>query len=176
MHETLNSNLEPLIIEPDENDIIRVVLNDQKEGLFFCPACRNCICKDLSKVANIKTAIRIKCKCKCGHVFRAMIERRQSFRKSVTLVGMCLYLDGHGKTNKQLIKILDISMTGLQFSVNSLPKFKVGDTAIVDFRLDDTERTKIQEKVAILRISSKRVGLKFESKGLIGKLGLYLMG
>ena len=37
MLETLNSNLEPLIIEPDENDIIRIVLNDQKEGMFFAP-------------------------------------------------------------------------------------------------------------------------------------------
>ncbi len=176
MHETLNSNLEPLIIEKDENDIIRIVLNDQKEGLFFCPACKNCIAKDLSKVANIKTAVRIKCKCKCGHVFRAMVERRQSFRKSVSLVGMCLYLDGSGKTNKQLIKVLDVSMTGLQFSVNSLPDFKVGDTVIVDFRLDDRDRTKIQEKAIVLRIQSRTVGLKFESKGLIGKLGLYLIG
>ena len=176
MLETLNSNLEPLIIEPDENDIIRIVLNDQKEGMFFCPSCRNCISKDLSKVADIKTAIRIKCKCKCGHVFRAMIERRQSFRKSVELVGMCLYLDGNGKTNKQLITILDVSMTGLQLSVNSLPEFKVGDTVIVDFRLDDRERTKIQEKATVLRIQSRTVGLNFEDKGLIGKLGFYLMG
>jgi len=105
-----------------------------------------------------------------------MIERRQSFRKSVELVGMCLYLDGNGKTNKQLITILDVSMTGLQLSVNSLPEFKVGDTVIVDFRLDDRERTKIQEKATVLRIQSRTVGLNFEDKGLIGKLGFYLMG
>ena len=176
MLDTLNQELEPILIEPTEEDVIRVVLNDQKEGMFLCPACKKCISKDLSKVANVQTAVRIKCKCNCGHVFRAMIERRKSFRKSVNIVGMCLYLDEYSHTNKQLIKILDISMTGLQISINSVPEFKVGDTVIVDFRLDDRDRTNIQEKATVLRTRSKTVGLKFESKGLIGKLGLYLMG
>ena len=176
MLETLNSKLEPLIIEADEKPMNWVVLNDQKEGMFFCPSCKSYVIKDLSKVANVKTVIRIKCKCKCGHVFQAMVERRQSFRKSVNLVGMCLYLDDQGQANKQLIKILDVSITGLQFSVNDSPEFKVGDTVIVNFKLDDRERTEIQEKAIVLRIGSRTVGLKFDSTGLIKSLGLYLMG
>jgi len=175
MLDTLNQNLEPLLIEKIEDDILRVVLNDQKEGMFLCPTCKKCMIKDLSKVANEK-AIRIKCKCKCGHVFRAIIERRKNFRKSVELVGACLYSDENGQAKRQLIKIHDVSMTGLQVSVNSLPEFKVGDSILVDFRLDDRERTEIQENVTVLRIQSKMVGLTFESTGLIGKLGLYLMG
>lgn len=176
MLDTLDQKLEPSVLESDENEIIRVVLNDEKEGMFLCPTCKERFIKDLSKVANIQKANRIKCKCQCGHVFRAMIERRQSFRKSVELVGACLYSDENGNARRQEIKIHDISMTGLQVSTNNSPRFKVGDTVLVDFRLDDRERTEIQESVTVLRIQSKMVGLKFEDKGLIGKLGLYLMG
>jgi hypothetical protein len=176
MIEALNSKLELLSIESDERDIIRVVLNDEKEGMFICTNCKKFIIKDLKKFDNANNSNRLKVKCKCGHVFRAMVERRHSLRKSVNLVGRCLYIDNFRKANKQIIKIRDISMTGLQYSVNNFPEYRVGDTIVVDFRLDNRERTKIQEKAEVKYICSEKVGIQFEEKNLIGKLGIYLMG
>ena len=159
----------------DENGTIYVVLNDQKEGLFLCPACYNGVTRDLSKVASAPTAIRVKCTCKCGHVFRVIVDRRQNCRKPVNLVGMCIFVDSYGQSKKRLIKIHDVSSTGLLFSVNDLPEFKVSDDVIVEFMLDDTERTKIMEKGTIVRIQDKNVGLKFHAAERERKFNLYLI-
>ena len=158
-----------------KDDEINVVLNDQKEGIFLCPACENSVVRDLSKVAHAKSAIRVKCNCKCGNIFRVLVERRKNIRKSVNLVGMCHFIDGSGKNKKRLIKIHDISFSGLQFSLNDIPKFRFGDQIIVDFRLDDRERNEVKEKGIVIRITSKIVGLQFASEDRCRPLKLYLM-
>ncbi|MGD9310128.1 MAG: PilZ domain-containing protein, partial [Desulfosarcina sp.] len=124
---------------------------------------------------NVKTALRFKCKCKCGCVIRGMVERRQSLRKSVGLEGMLLFIDSYGRTNKQAVRINDISMTGLQISVDIKPEFAVGDNVIIIFRLNDREQTEIQENATVIRINANTAGLKFESSGLFGKLSFYLV-
>ena len=177
MPETTNSNLHNCIEvmpETDEGEI-HVVLNDQKEGIFLCPACDNGVVRDLSKVVHIQTAIRVKCTCKCGHVFRVLVERRKNIRKSVNLVGMCHFIDSAGQKKKRLIKLHDVSFTGLQFSLNSFPEFQIGDQLIVDFRLDDRERSEVKEKGTVKRIKSMTIGLRFDSTERCRPFRLYLM-
>jgi len=158
-----------------KDDEIHVVLNDQKEGIFLCPGCDNSVVRDLSKVAHAKSAIRIKCTCKCGNVFRVLVERRKNIRKSVNLVGMCHFIDVSGRKKKRLIKIHDVSFSGLQFSLNDIPEFRFGDQIIVDFRLDDRERNEVKEKGIVVRIESTIVGLQFASEDRCRPLKLYLM-
>jgi hypothetical protein len=156
-------------------NLIRVFLNDQKDGTFICPACNNGAIKHLGKFSNSKKAIRLKCKCKCGHVYRVLVERRRFFRKPVNLVGTYYYSKGENNRMKGPIKIMDISQSGLQFSLNSRPEFKVGDRIIVEFRMDDRERSKIREMGTVKDIRSNKVGLQFDSSNLNG-LGLHLIG
>ena len=157
-----------------EDGVIYVVLNNQKEGLFICPACRKGVTKNLGRIANAQSAIHLKCTCKCGHVFRVLVERRCNVRRLVNLVGMCIYIDRNGETKKRLIKIHDVSTAGLQFSVNVLPDFKLGDQLVVEFRLDDRERTSILEKGTVMRVQSKNVGFKFNSAERISNFKLHL--
>ena len=113
-----------LSVDKKEN---RVFINDRGEGTFICPACNNGVIRDLSQFAQAKTAIRLKCKCSCGNVYRVLLERRHHFRKPVNLVGMLLFKGRKGNPTKGLIKIRNISQSGIQFSVNSMPEFEVGD-------------------------------------------------
>mgnify|MGYP000392149310 FL=1 len=157
-----------------KDDQHHVLLNNQKEGVFICPACDNSVVRDLSQFAKAKVAVRVKCTCKCGHTFRVLVERRRNARKSVNLVGMCHFLDNSKKTKKRLIKVHDISFTGLQFSVNGSPEFRVGDKIIVDFRLNDRTRSEVKEKGTIVRIKQKNVGIQFESSQRCRPLMLFL--
>jgi len=138
-----------------------VFLNENNEANFLCKNCGNGVTRDLSKLLHAQTAIRVKCKCKCGNVFRVLVERRRNHRKTVNLLGMCHYLNGSGQTQKHLIKVLDISPKGLQFSLNDMPRFNVGDKVFADFRLDDRNYSEIQVKGAIKRMRSKNVGMEF---------------
>ena len=156
-------------------DTNRVFLNEKNEATFLCKNCGTGVTRELSKVIHAQTAIRIKCKCKCGNVFRVLVERRRDFRKSVNLLGMCHYPNDSNLTQKRLIKVLDISRKGLQFSINDMPGFTVGDKVLADFRLDDINYTEIKVKGAVKRIRSKNVGIEITAIDRQKKLTLYLI-
>ena len=152
----------------------RVFLNDQGEGTFICPACDKGVIRDLSQFTGAESAVRLKCKCSCGNVYRVLVERRRHFRKSVKLVGMLSHRGENGPPGKSLIKILDISQSGIQFSVNSMPEFEVGTKLALEFTLDDADRSQIREVCIVRRIRSNIVGVEFENFDHYGKLGQYL--
>ena len=158
----------------DERKEHRVFLNDRGEGTFICPVCEKGVIRDLSQFLETKTAIRLKCKCSCGNDYRVLLERRRHFRKPTNLVGMFFFRRGPGSPMKGLIKIRDISQSGIQFSVNSMPEFEVGDKLIIEFTLDDEERSLIREEGVVQRIQSNIVGLDFKTTDHYGKLGRYL--
>jgi hypothetical protein len=159
---------------PGQKDEYRVFLNDREEGTFICPVCDKGVIKDLSQFTNAQTAVRLKCKCSCGNVYRVLVERRQHFRKAVKLVGMFSFFGGKGPPSKGLIKIQDISQSGIQFSINSMPEFEVGDKLLIEFTLDDDDRSQIREEGIVRRIQANTVGLTFKTTDHYGKLGQYL--
>jgi hypothetical protein len=170
----LKRNPETTAGQPVEKTLSRVFLNDREEGTFICPACNKGVIRDLSDFAQTRSAVRIKCKCNCGNVYRVLVERRRHFRKSVNLMGMYFFRGAKERPTKGLIKIRDISQSGIQFSVNSMPDFELGDKLIIEFNLDDQERSKIREEGIVQRIQSNIVGLTFQTTDRYGKLGQYL--
>lgn len=159
---------------PDEKKEQRVYLNDRGEVTFTCPACDKGVVRDLSQFTQTPSAVRVKCKCSCGNVFRVLLERRHHFRKPANLVGMYFFRGGQASPINGRIKIRDISQSGIQFSVNSMPEFDVGDKLIIEFTLDDEEHSLIREEGIVQRIQSNIVGLDFKTTDHFGKLGRYL--
>ena len=159
---------------PSEKKDHRIFLNDRGEGTFICPACNNGVIRDLSPFTRSRAAVRLKCKCSCGNDYRVLLERRRQFRKPVSLVGMFTFQGRQGVPRKGLIKIRDISPSGIQFSVNSMPEFKVGDRLTVEFTLDDEDHSQIREVGIVRRIQVNIVGLVFKATDHYGKLGQYL--
>jgi hypothetical protein len=152
----------------------RVFLNDRGEGTFICPACDKGVIRDLSQFSAIESVIRLKCKCSCGNVYRTLVERRHHFRKPVNLMGTFLFEKGQDKPVKGLIKIQDISQSGIRFSMSSVPVFSVGDRLNIEFTLDDEERSQIREEGIVQRIHENIIGLTFKHTDHYGKLGQYL--
>lgn len=152
----------------------RVFLNDQGQGTFICPACERAVIRDLSTFIGRTSAIRLKCKCGCGNVYWVLVEQRRHFRMPVNLVGRFIHEGGQGSATKGIIRIKNISQSGIQFSVNIEPEFDVGDKLIIEFALDDGERSQIREEGIVRRIQSNIIGVQFESTDHYGKLGRYL--
>jgi len=152
----------------------RIFINDRGEGAFICPACNNGVIRDLSQFSQAQTAVRLKCKCSCGNDYRVLLERRRHFRKPVNLVGMFFFQGSNGNPIKGLIKIRNISQSGIQFSVSSMPEFEVGDKLTIEFTLDDEDRSQVREAGIVRRIRSNIVGLDFNTTDHYGKLGRYL--
>lgn len=152
----------------------RVFINNKGQGTFICPVCEQGVIRDLSRFADIASAVRLKCKCSCGNVYRVLVERRRHFRKPVNLVGMFFYRGAKKAPPKGLIKILDISQSGLRFSVNAIPEFEVGSKLTLEFTLDDEDHSQVQEDCTVRRIRSNIVGVEFDHLDHYGKLGRYL--
>jgi hypothetical protein len=87
----LKQNPEKTAAQPAEKTFSRVFLNDREEGTFTCPACSKGVIRNLSAFAQTRTAIRLKCKCSCGNVYRVLVERRRHFRKPVNLMGIFFF-------------------------------------------------------------------------------------
>lgn len=152
----------------------RVFINDSGEGTFICPACNKGVIRDLSQFSEAPSAVRLKCKCICGHVYRVLVERRRHFRRAVNLAGMFIFEDGQGRSVKGLIRIQDISQSGIRFSVNSLPEFKEGDKLTIEFTLDDEDHSQVREVGMVQRIQTNMIALTFKNTDHYGKLGQYL--
>lgn len=152
----------------------RVFINDQGQGSFICPACNKGVIRELDEFLEIPHAVRLKCKCNCGHVYRVLVERRRHFRKPVNLMGMFFFQNHRGHPVKGLIKVHDISQSGIRFSVNSVPDFKVGDKLTIEFTLDDEDRSQVREVGTVKRIHTNMIGLAFKNTDHYGKLGQYL--
>jgi hypothetical protein len=74
-----------------------------------------------------------------------------------------------------LIAVKDLSATGLKFQINSQHNCTVGDVIIVEFHLDDAQRTLVKKKVIVRNIIGQNIGTEYASTEALDKaLGFYL--
>ncbi|MBU1172129.1 MAG: PilZ domain-containing protein [Proteobacteria bacterium] len=150
----------------------RIFINSENIATFICPTCNKTRNADVSKIIGAKTAINIKCKCKCGQHFETTLERRRFYRKGIQFKGTC-YL---GKDNLKLsVIITDISRSGMKIQLNAPHDFNPGDELLIEFQIDDSEKSLISKKIIIRTISGKKLGAEFKSPEHYDKLGSYLM-
>ena len=147
-------------------------VNEDNVATIVCPDCNNIRIVDVTKIISNKCQINVRCKCKCGNVFNAVIERRRFYRKSIRFNGNCYLNKGLDKTP---IIVTDISRSGIKFEHSNLNKFTVGDEILVEFYLDDAEKSLINKAIIIRSSTGNKVGAEFKSSEHYDKLGSYLL-
>lgn len=149
----------------------RVFINSENIATFICPECQKVRHADVSKILGIDKALSIKCQCKCGNKFDAILERRKYFRKDIELDGM-VYL---GKENKLSVVVCDVSRAGLKLKLKTSHKLKPGDELLIEFYLDNAEKTLVSKKIIVRSIKGVNIGVEFKSAEHYDKFGSYLM-
>ncbi len=91
-------------------DEVKVYVVGNKD---ICVTCRNCGRTIPCRLSQIMSKNVIKIECECHNIFTTIVERRNFYRKSVKLLGMC-YASGDPDEGTP-IKIVDISRTGVGF-------------------------------------------------------------
>jgi hypothetical protein len=175
MYSTANKPLKSPTVTADQVKEIRVFLNNKNEGIFICPVCNNRVERDLSDLFSYASEIRLNCKCKCGNTYKAFVERRKYIRKPVNFTGTYTHKKNNGTSIKDAIRILNISRSGMLFSVSNAPDFKTGDRLVIEFRLNEDVESQIREEGIVKRIQLNKVGLQFTSEERYGKLGMFLL-
>lgn len=140
----------------------KVFLTKNNTATVICPNCNLSKTADVSTYKDINKQARINVKCKCGHSFSVMLDRRESYRKDIELPGNYIYMSSEGTTEKGTLFVKDISRTGLKFKLKVDPKFSVGENISIKFQLDNKQKTLIKKEVVIKKIfKSKIIGSEF---------------
>ena len=121
--------------------------------------CHKCgLNKNLDVTKFKDTHKKLKAKCKCGEDFRLTLDFRRHYRKKVQLDGECFI---QKKNERDDILIIDISLSGINFTTFKPHNFSIDDTVELKFTLDNPMKTKVRESVKIKRIAGRNVGAQY---------------
>lgn len=156
---------------------VKIYVNENNRATFVCPKCQNTAVKDLTRYIERKKAPRLKAKCGCGHTYEVFLEKRKKFRKPVELAGSYTFTDVTIAPEAQMgsMTVTDLSYSGLRIKLQVPPLFNVGDMIVVEFRLNDANRSHIRKKVIVKNIKELSVGLAYaDPQNHDSVLGFYL--
>ncbi len=156
---------------------VNVYVNDDNTATFVCPECQKTGIKDLTKFIQNKNATRLKARCSCGHSYEVFLEKRKKFRKQANLPGTYKFSSYNSESQEHIgtMTVKDISYSGLRIKLQLMPRFKVGDTLFIEFRLDDANRSQIKKKVVVKNMKGLTAGLAYSSPQTHDSvLGFYL--
>ena len=138
---------------------------------IVCPFCSREKRIDAAKYKQGSKNLRVNCQ--CGHSFQSHLELRQSARKRVKLAGEYIHLETFESDD---IVILDLSLTGMRFSILGPHGARVGDHLKTTFTLDTPLHPVIVREVEVTGVSRQVVHGRFvnvPAKDV--DLGFYLM-
>lgn len=154
----------------------KVFITSGNTATFVCPQCGNVTTANVAKFAATNKKITVKCRCSCGRRFTVSLEKRRQYRKTTDLPGMYFYRINSGDLDKGIMRVVDISTTGIKLRLNVERNFDIGEILRVEFHLDDKRRTFIEKRVIIRNVHKNLVGTSFApNEGDDPNLGFYLM-
>jgi len=141
----------------------KVFISSDDTITFKCPKCNKPRTVDVSTYKNLEKAERVKVKCACGNTYYSLIEKRKQFRKRANFPGTFIHIVSDIPRDKGTMIVTDVSRTGLKIKLNSKREFILGDKIIVEFHLDDKNRSLIKKECIIKKIFDLEFGIEFIS-------------
>jgi hypothetical protein len=150
--------------------ILRVFLTKSGTANISCPECGEMKNMDVQKFVGVDKEIRLKCTCKCKHVFSVLLERRQHVRKKVQLKGEALL-----SSKRYPIDIINISQFGLRIRTRGRLDINLLDRVNIEFVLDDAAGSTVRKAMIARSMRKNEIGMEFVNHNHYDKLGSYLL-
>ena len=150
--------------------IQKVYVSNDKKATFQCPQCGLVKEKDVSKFIGLKSTVKLKCKCVCGHAYPVVFERRQHIRKDVNFSGTFTWKKESGN-----LIVKNVSKSGLNIKMGFKTTLKVGDQFVLKFTFGKTSSSEVEKEVVVRSVHHTTLGVEFISKDHYGKFGAYLL-
>jgi hypothetical protein len=139
----------------------KVYTTEDRKTTLACPACERSRTVDVSAYVKLARPVQIKIKCPCGHHYPASLERRRHFRKAVNLKGTLSPKTGDQPGEQGRIAVKDLSRTGMRIRMAVDRRIRVGDRLMVEFQLDDHQRSTICRESIVRRVDGLDLGTEF---------------
>lgn len=149
----------------------RTFVKDDDVAIIVCPDCSAAKSISVTQFRNAQHTVTVKCK--CGHSFKVLLDFRQSYRKPTNLTGT--FAMRPPAVGGGLVKIRNVSLTGLCFEVHGVHDIKIGQKVDIEFTLDNRKETHIKKKAIIRSVRGHLIGCEFHQDQAFEKdLGFYL--
>ncbi len=149
----------------------KTFVKDDDVAIIVCPTCSAAKSISVAQYRNAQHLITVKCK--CGKTFKILLDFRQSYRKPTNLTGT--YSMHPPAVGGGLVKIKNVSLSGLCFEVHGVHDIRIGQRALLEFTLDNRKETLIKKQVIIRSIRGRDIGCEFHQDQAFEKdLGFYL--
>lgn len=146
----------------------------KNRATVICPACNRARPINAEPFREKKHAV--KARCECGEVFMLQLDFRGHYRKKTRLPGT-FSLTMPEKHGGGVIRIRNISRSGIGFTVTGRHGLVPGDAITVDFHLDDKKKTPLKIAAVVQTVNGADIGCCFRDDTPIVSeraLGFYL--
>jgi hypothetical protein len=153
--------IEPIQVPICEVDTAMEVVSikDGKKVKMVCPSCQLQWDADVSKFYDIQNKIIFKARCKCGYSWNCRLEKRQNFRRAVSLPGTYKYVTQNGYSCTGNLEVLDISIRGLKIRLDRERQIQIGEVVEVEYQMDDKVHKIRRRQVTVKNMNGKILGV-----------------
>jgi len=154
-------------------NINKTYVRPDNTAVLTCPKCGLQRTINTGSLKAHKSSLKVKCGCQ--NVFTAKLEFRKRARKRTHLRGT--YVNHSQKDAKGNMVVINVSVSGLEFTTLDIQNFKVDDELTLEFTLDDEHRSEIRKDAIVRGVRTKSVGCEFPGSGeyaFDGPLGFYI--
>lgn len=153
----------------------KTYINSEQIANFVCPKCQNSKRVNVSKYAGLDRVVMVNVKCPCGHAFTCILERRKRHRQETHLHGTYIRIVEGREERRGLLMVRNLSLTGMKLIIDNNHGWVPGDVILVEFHLDDTQRSLVRKKVIVRNINCAEVGTELAPTESVDKaVGFYL--
>ncbi len=148
--------------------IKKVHISDSNKATFVCPECFNTKTVDVTKYKRTITRTKVQSKCACGCFWTSIIERRNRYRLAISIPCICNHMNASGLSESTPMRIADLSASGLRLKPDQnrtikTGSYSLGDPIMVDFYLEDQNKTHIKKMTYAKHIGESHIGTKFDN-------------
>ena len=150
----------------------KVLIDSLDTARFACPECNRGKTMQLSEY-NIKRRItKVRCKCRCGHTYMVLLEKKVETIRTTQLLGTFNSLDRGGCSGKMIIKKLNSK--GILLRTNIEQNIFPGLKLFLEFVLDDAKQSIVKKEVVVKAKKGKYLSAEFTTGEHADNLGPYL--
>lgn len=150
----------------------RILIDSLDTARFACPECHRGKIMQLSGYSIRKSSTRVKCRCRCGHTYRVLLEKEAQSIQDTQLLGTFISCGTTKCSGKMIIKKLNSK--GIMLRTNIDQRILPGLKLFLEFVLDDAKQSIVKKEVVVKAKKGKYLSAEFTSVDHHDNLGPYL--
>lgn len=149
-----------------------ILIDSFDTARFSCPECNREKIMQLSAYDIKRQNTKVKCRCRCGHTYMVILEKKIESIQDTRLLGTFISKDGIKCSGKMIIKKLNSK--GLMLKTNIEQHILPGLKLFLEFVLDDAKQSIVKKEVVVKAKKGKYLSAEFTSDEHYDNLGPYL--